>query len=217
MKRILAVVTALVLLAPLLCVVGCDGGDCCIGPDPDPGPTGPTGGGGSYVQCGKNKVYVCHVPPGNPDNEHTICIARPAVPVHIARGSYLGACSAEDADGDGTPDGDDVCPDDPDDDGDGDGLCADDDNCPEVDNPGQEDGDSDGVGDACDNCPDDANDTQDDADQDGLGDACDACPGDPDNDVDQDGICGDVDNCPDVANPGQEDADGDGIGDACDS
>lgn len=37
---------------------------------------------------------------------------------------------------------------------DGDGICDVDDNCPAVDNPGQEDGDGDGWGNACDQCPD---------------------------------------------------------------
>jgi len=43
------------------------------------------------------------------------------------------------------------------------------DNCPLVDNPGQEDRDADFVGDACNNCPDDANPTQVDQDGDGPG------------------------------------------------
>lgn len=107
------------------------------------------------------------------------------------------------------------------------------DNCPGIDNPGQEDTDSDNIGDACDNCVYDHNPGQADTDGDGIGDACEI------NDVDGDGWdaandnCVDVanpdqanadsdeygdacDNCTDTANNGQEDADGDGIGDACD-
>ena len=38
------------------------------------------------------KVEVCHVPPGNPGNAHTICINASAVPAHLANGSILGAC-----------------------------------------------------------------------------------------------------------------------------
>ncbi|NQT77822.1 MAG: T9SS type A sorting domain-containing protein [Bacteroidetes bacterium] len=49
------------------------------------------------VRCGKkmDKVLVCHVPPGNPGNCHTICIAYPAVQAHLDLGSYLGYCLIE--------------------------------------------------------------------------------------------------------------------------
>jgi hypothetical protein len=56
----------------------------------------------------------------------------------------------EDADGDGTGDACDVCPNDPDDDADGDGVCGDVDNCPSDANSSQDDLDSDGAGDVCD-------------------------------------------------------------------
>jgi len=55
-----------------------------------------------------------------------------------------------DADGDGTCDGIDPCPTDPDDDVDQDGLCRHDDNCPNVPNADQADADGDGWGDFCD-------------------------------------------------------------------
>jgi hypothetical protein len=47
------------------------------------------------VHCGNNgkKVLVCHIPPGNPANAHTICIAPSAVPAHLAHGCFLGDCS----------------------------------------------------------------------------------------------------------------------------
>jgi hypothetical protein len=70
---------------------------------------------------------------------------------------------------------------------DGDGLNNDVDNCPAVNNPGQEDSDGDGIGDACDPPPDSDGDNEPDA----------------------------TDNCPTTPNPGQEDTDGDGTGDAC--
>ena len=46
------------------------------------------------VRCGKNnnKVLVCHIPPGNPNNAHTICVSYNAVAAHLAHGDYLGNC-----------------------------------------------------------------------------------------------------------------------------
>ncbi len=38
------------------------------------------------------KVKICKVPPGNPSAAHTIFVAAPAVPAHLAKGSYLGDC-----------------------------------------------------------------------------------------------------------------------------
>lgn len=44
------------------------------------------------------KTTVCHIPPGNPANKHTICVGNPAVPAHLAHGDFLGSCC-----GAGTP------------------------------------------------------------------------------------------------------------------
>ncbi|MBI4647011.1 MAG: T9SS type A sorting domain-containing protein [Bacteroidia bacterium] len=44
------------------------------------------------VKCGNNKVLVCHIPPGNPGNPQTICIAENALPAHLAHGDCLGPC-----------------------------------------------------------------------------------------------------------------------------
>ncbi len=38
------------------------------------------------------KTTVCHIPPGNPANEHTICVGNAAVPAHLAHGDQLGSC-----------------------------------------------------------------------------------------------------------------------------
>jgi hypothetical protein len=48
------------------------------------------------VRCGDNgnKVLVCHIPPGNPANAHTICISPNGVPAHLAHGCHLGTCAA---------------------------------------------------------------------------------------------------------------------------
>ncbi|TDH28087.1 T9SS type A sorting domain-containing protein [Segetibacter sp. 3557_3] len=47
------------------------------------------------VRCGKkgDKVQVCQVPPGNPNNADEICIDANAVAAHLAKGSYLGGCT----------------------------------------------------------------------------------------------------------------------------
>jgi hypothetical protein len=130
-------------------------------------------------------------------------------------------------------------------DGDGDGTPDDADNCPAVENAGQENGDADALGDACDNCPAVDNPGQENLDGDELGDACDDdddgdgapdqmdnCPVDAnpdqtnsdkdpngdacDDDDDDDTIPDEMDNCPQIPNQDQKNVDGDGLGDACD-
>ena len=64
-----------------------------------------------------HKVLVCHIPPGNPDNWHSICISENAVDTHVDHhGDTIGSsCEAlED------PPGDEAPPEGDDDDGDGD-------------------------------------------------------------------------------------------------
>lgn len=48
--------------------------------------------------AGHDKVALCHVPPGNPANAHTIVIGEPAVSHHLANhsGDHLGPCTCED-------------------------------------------------------------------------------------------------------------------------
>ncbi len=41
----------------------------------------------------QKKVTICHVPPGNPANAHTISVGESAVSAHLAHGDYTGACS----------------------------------------------------------------------------------------------------------------------------
>lgn len=38
------------------------------------------------------KVKICHIPPGNPANRHTIWVSQNAVNAHLAHGDYLGDC-----------------------------------------------------------------------------------------------------------------------------
>ena len=53
-------------------------------PEPEPEPT--------PIDFG----LMCHIPPGNPDNAHTIMISRNAFPAHLAHGDYEGACVGDD-------------------------------------------------------------------------------------------------------------------------
>jgi hypothetical protein len=82
-------------------------------------------------------------------------------------------------------------------DGDGDSVCDAADNCPLINNPGQEDNDGDGLGNVCDVCPNISNPGQEDGDGDGDGNIC--------------------DNCPATSNPNQSDVDLDTYGDMCDN
>ena len=47
-----------------------------------------------------DKVKVCHIPPGNPGNAHTIKISKSALAAHLAHGDTQGACLNDDKDGD---------------------------------------------------------------------------------------------------------------------
>jgi hypothetical protein len=43
--------------------------------------------------AGQDKVTICHIPPGNPENAHTIVVGAPAVPAHLANhGDSVGEC-----------------------------------------------------------------------------------------------------------------------------
>ncbi len=45
-----------------------------------------------WNKSGPGKQTVCHIPPGNPANEHTISVGEPAVKAHLAHGDRIGAC-----------------------------------------------------------------------------------------------------------------------------
>jgi len=51
--------------------------------------------GGNCVEDEENKVTLCHIPPGNPSNAHTIEVGAPAVDAHLDHGDYLGECIDE--------------------------------------------------------------------------------------------------------------------------
>ena len=42
------------------------------------------------------KTTICHIPPGNPANAHTICVGNAAVPAHLQNhGDSIGPCKTE--------------------------------------------------------------------------------------------------------------------------
>jgi hypothetical protein len=44
--------------------------------------------------AGEAKVDVCHIPPGNPENAHTITISENALSTHLDHGDSAGACDS---------------------------------------------------------------------------------------------------------------------------
>ena len=54
-------------------------------------------GGGVVYKCNPGKVLICHIPPGNPSNAHTICVGKPAVDPHLTQhGDSVGVCAPGD-------------------------------------------------------------------------------------------------------------------------
>lgn len=49
---------------------------------------------GPGAVAAEDKVDVCHIPPGNPDNAHTITISENALQAHLDHGDRLGACES---------------------------------------------------------------------------------------------------------------------------
>lgn len=45
------------------------------------------------IAQGETQVTLCHVPPDNPGNAHTISVGESAVGAHLAHGDRLGSCS----------------------------------------------------------------------------------------------------------------------------
>jgi hypothetical protein len=49
------------------------------------------------VAAQEDKVTICHIPPGNPANAHTITVGASAVPAHVNNhGDGVGACGSGD-------------------------------------------------------------------------------------------------------------------------
>jgi hypothetical protein len=100
----------------ILCVVfaaiGCSSGPASVSYDVHQDDALPDGG----VKCvaGKDighvcdpsdtkKTTICHIPPGNPANAHTLCVGSPAVPAHLAHGDHTGPCTCVVSDAGSTP------------------------------------------------------------------------------------------------------------------
>jgi hypothetical protein len=66
--------------------------DDSIRPTPTPGPTG------TPRPDDDDKVTICHIPPGNPGNAHTITVGASAVDAHLGHGDYLGPCTGNEGD-----------------------------------------------------------------------------------------------------------------------
>jgi len=97
------------------CIPGdpCEDVDCCedevcvdgecVEPDPCDGVECPEGkechwgycvcDGEDDDSCGPGKTELCHFPPGNWWNKHTICVGNAAVPAHLDHGDKLGECN----------------------------------------------------------------------------------------------------------------------------
>lgn len=67
-----------------------DGRTQCSDPRLNPGK-----GPGKPPTENREKVLICHIPPGNPDNAHTISVGSAAVAAHLAHGDSLGACAGD--------------------------------------------------------------------------------------------------------------------------
>ncbi|HNB50581.1 MAG TPA: DUF5666 domain-containing protein [Anaerolineales bacterium] len=70
-----------------------------IRPTPTPGPTRTPGPTGTPPPIGDDKVTICHIPPGNPGNAHTITVGASAVDAHLAHGDHLGPCTGDEGGG----------------------------------------------------------------------------------------------------------------------
>ena len=55
---------------------------------------GQSGCSDQYPVGQNGKVDVCHLPPGNPENAHTLSVSENAVKSHLAHGDWIGDCEA---------------------------------------------------------------------------------------------------------------------------
>ena len=91
MKRSSISILAGICLATLA-AAGC-ASDRVTGPDPDRSAVAAEDA--NLAAEGVEKVTICHIPPGNPDNAHEITVGAPAVPAHLAHGDNIGFCGGK--------------------------------------------------------------------------------------------------------------------------
>ncbi|MCP3136122.1 hypothetical protein [Pyxidicoccus xibeiensis] len=60
--------------------------------------------GGEGHPLNTKKITICHIPPGNPANAHTITVGLPALKAHLKHGDTQGACGGDADGGSGEPD-----------------------------------------------------------------------------------------------------------------
>src|SRR3989338_346312 len=48
-----------------------------------------------YAFAHEHKITICHIPPGNPENAHSIDIDEEAWPAHEAHGDTMGECPTD--------------------------------------------------------------------------------------------------------------------------
>ena len=53
---------------------------------------------GGFCDCSTSGDLICHIPPGNRSNMHTIQVGSPAIDAHLAHGDTLGVCPGDDED-----------------------------------------------------------------------------------------------------------------------
>lgn len=86
--------SAVVMVLCSLLAGGCGGSPA--GDEPPDSQTPQSGGLGGKAgdDATPGKVTLCHIPPGNPANAHTISVSTSAWPAHARHGDTLGPCDA---------------------------------------------------------------------------------------------------------------------------
>jgi len=83
----------LLLAVVSVALVGCSGAGAPASPTGVPDIPMAVGDEGGVTRSNVEKVTLCHVPPGNPENAHTITVGAPAVEAHLVEhGDSIGPC-----------------------------------------------------------------------------------------------------------------------------